>query len=199
MATAQELVEAAQAIQLPLDPDAVQAMTDAGTWVVANMRDVEWALEQAAQSQAEVDGIQQQLVDLVNRAKARAAQLEEKAQARLDFFKGRIAEYAEAHRDELLVGKKKSRDFLSGRVGWRLKTGRLVVTDKLLLNEWLAEQAPHLYRVVLEPQMKELQAQAKQDGIIPPGCTYNEEQDELFVEAQGLPTLEAVVAKKELK
>jgi phage host-nuclease inhibitor protein Gam len=188
-----ELVQAAAAVQEPLDADAIVAT---GAWSPKNKNDVEWALEEAARSQGEIDAINAQLKDLIARATIRAGQLMLTAENRKAFFLGRVAEWAAPRREELLVGKKKSVDFLAGRVGWRLKTGRLVVTEKLALNEWLADQEPRFYRVVLEPQMKELQAQTKIDGIIPPGCTYNEEMDELFVEANGIPELPA--AKKEL-
>lgn len=187
------IVEAAAAIQEPLEPHAI---AEAGAWAPKSIRDVEWALECLAESEAEVVAIDAQLSDLIARATARADAIKAKAQSRIAFFGGRVAEFAEAHKGELLVGKKKSREFLSGRVGWRKKGGKLVVTDKAALSDWLTTQDPALFRVEVKPEMKALQDLCRTTGIVPPGTDFEPERDEVFVETTPLPTLNAAPQKE---
>jgi phage host-nuclease inhibitor protein Gam len=187
------IVEAAAAVQEPLEADAIARD---GAWAPRSIRDVEWALECIAESKAEVADIDAQLEDLITRAKARAEKIKGPAQNRIAFFSGRVAEFAEGHKGDLLVGKKKSRDFLSGRIGWRKKGGKLVVADKAALADWLSTQDPALYRVEVKPEMKALQELAATQGIIPPGCDFEPERDEVYVEAAPLPTLNAVPRKE---
>jgi phage host-nuclease inhibitor protein Gam len=180
------IIEAALATQEPMEPDAI---VEKGAWAPQTIRDVEWALEMAGESEAEVAEIDGQLADLVARATARAEALKSRAMNRVTFFKGRVAEFAVANRADLLVGKAKSRNFLSGKVGFRKRGGKLRVDDKEALTAWLAGQDPSLFRVTLAPEMKALQEQFARDGIIPPGCTFENERDEVYVEAAPLPTL----------
>ena len=187
------IVEAAAASQEPLEPAAI---VEAGVWEPRTLRDVEWCLEQIAESEAEQADIDEQLRDLIARATARADKIKAGSQNRVAFFTGRVSQFAEKNKADLLIGKAKSRQFLSGKIGWRRRSGRLVVTEKIALADWLATQDPSLFRIKIEPEMKALQAQVQKDGIIPPGCTWNEEMDELYVEASPLPTLNAAPAKE---
>jgi phage host-nuclease inhibitor protein Gam len=169
-----------------MEPDAI---VEHGAWAPQTIRDVEWALECIAESEAEVAEIDGQLADLVARATARAEALKARAMNRVTFFKGRVAEFAVANRADLLVGKAKSRNFLSGKVGFRKRGGKLRVDDKEALAAWLAGQDPSMFRIRLEPEMAVLQKQFQTDGVIPPGCTFESERDEVYVEASPLPTL----------
>ena len=183
-----DLVTAAAAAQEPLEADAI---VEKGAWAPQTIRDVEWALECVAESEAEVAEIDGQLADLVARATARAETLKARAQGRIDYMKGRVAEFAVANRADLLVGKAKSRNFLSGKVGFRKRGGKLKVEDKKALEVWLSTQDPRFFRVTLAAEMAELQKQFAQDGVVPPGCTFESERDEVYVEAEPLPTLTA--------
>lgn len=166
--------------QEPLEPD---RLATEGAWRPETIRDVEWCLECVAESEAEVAAIEAQLADVKLRAEARAERLMENAKRRAVYFEGRAAEFAEANREDFLVGKKKSRDFLSGRIGWRKKGGKLKVEDKDALAAWLTTQDAKFYRVKVEPEMSELQAHAKATGEVPPGTAWEEEHDEIYIEA----------------
>jgi phage host-nuclease inhibitor protein Gam len=181
-----DLVAAAAEAQEPLEPDAI---VERGAWTPQSIRDVEWALECIAESEAEVAEVDGQLADLIARAQARRDLIASRAQNRIDYMKGRVAEFAVAHRADLLVGKAKSRNFLSGKVGFRKRGGKLKVEDKKALEAWLAGQDPKFFRVSLAPEMAALQEQFQKDGVIPVGCTFESERDEVYVEAAPLPTL----------
>lgn len=182
-----DLVTAAAAAQEPLDPS---TLADVGAWVVASIRDLEFALECIGESRAEMDSIDAQQADAFARIKARADMLKEKALRRVTYFEGRAAEYLEAHRSEILIGKKKSREFIGGKVAWRAKGGRLIVTNKDELAAWLTTQDdPTLMRVTVAPDMKALQDMAHTKGIVPPGTDWDPERDELHIESVPLPTL----------
>jgi phage host-nuclease inhibitor protein Gam len=189
------IVEAAAAAQEPLEP---LAIAEAGAWAPKSIRDVEWALECVAESEAEIASIDEQLSDLIARATARAEKLKASAANRVAFFKGRVAEFAENHKAELLIGRTKSRQFLSGTVAWRRKPAKLVVTDKDALAKWLETQDPSLFRVTVAPEMRALQELTTTTGIVPPGTDYEPERDELTVKATPLPTLNAAPDRKEL-
>ena len=195
------LVAAAEAAQPSRDELLAlleSSVTPVTPWTPAGDRDVEWALECIAESEAESASIDQQLADLVERATARANALKVKAERRADFFRGRVTDYAEANKAGLLTGKKRSREYLSGKIGWRKRGGKLVVADRQALADWLMTQDPALYRMRLEPEMKALQELARTQGVIPPGCDWEPERDELHVEASPLPTITATPTTKEL-
>jgi phage host-nuclease inhibitor protein Gam len=187
------IIEAALATQEPMEPDAI---VEKGAWAPQTIRDVEWALEMAGESEAEVASIDEQEADAIARIKARADALRAKAERRATYFKGRVAEFASAHRADLLVGTKKSREFIAGSVAWRKKAGGLVVTDKAALEAWLATQDPSLFRIKLEPEMKALKALLDTQGIIPPGCDLRPEVEELTVKTNPLPTLSPPAMEK---
>lgn len=182
------LVKAAEESQEPLEDYSPDALAAGGSWMPSSIRDLEWALECVAESEEEIAQVDAQLADVIKRATARADKLKAMAQRRAHYFSGRVAEYAEAHRSELLTGTKKSRELIAGRIGWRKKGGRIRVEDKAALAAWLETQPVErgLARVKLEPDMAALQANCKETGEVPPGCTFEEERDEVYVEAEML-------------
>lgn len=184
--SATELVRAAEAAQDPLEDFSPDVIATAGQWKPRTIRDVEWALECIGESEAEVAAVEAQLADVIARAKVRAAHIREAANRRANFFRTVVQDFANQNRADLLVGKKKSRDFIAGRIGWRKHGGRLRVEDKDALGEWLEGQDASLYRVEVKPEMSALQAHARDTGEIPPGCVWEEEHDELYVEATPL-------------
>lgn len=188
-----DLAAAAESAQAPLDPTTIH---ERGEWAPRTISDVEFALECAAESESEIAALDASLKSAIARLEARADAIRSKARARADYFIARVAEFAQAHRSDILIGKKKSRDLLSGRIGWRKKGGKLTVIDKAALSDWLPTQDASLYRVKVEPEMKALQALAASQGIIPPGCEWEPERDEIYVEANPLPVIDGTQMKE---
>lgn len=174
-----------EAEQEPLDAD---ALATEGAWSPRSLRDVEWSLECIGESEAEIAAIEAQEADAIARIRQRVARIKESAERRASYFRGRVAEWAESHRAEILAGKKKSRELVAGVIGWRKKGGRLRVVDKAALAEWAAAQPVELglFRVKVEPEVAEIQKHAKASGEIPPGCEWEEEHDEIHIEAASL-------------
>ena len=128
--------------------------------------------------------------DAKRRLDAKRDQLLDKVQRGIAFFESRITRYAEENRDALLGGgAKKSVALLNGVVGWRRRTGRVVVEDEKALVEWLqAQPNTDLYRVKVEPQMVAIQDLYKRTKQIPPGCVYQEEYEKLYIEPANVGT-----------
>ena len=155
-------------------------------WAIADIGSLEWAMSRIADLQEEQAENEVALAEAHKRLDARAAQLQDKVNRGLGFFKGAVMRYMEAHRAELLKGgKKKSRSMLYGILGWRSAGGRLKVTDKDALAAWLMQQPVELglYRVKVEPEMRALQDYCRSANIIPPGTELDPEREVAFVNA----------------
>jgi len=155
-------------------------------WQIDSLDSLDWALLRKGECEAEVAAIEAQYTAAVTRLRAHADALVRKARRGAGFFTFKIGEYAEAHRSDLLGhGKRKSRDLLHGRIGWRSKGERLVVEDKEALAAWLAAQPIEsgLARVTLAPDMRALQDLLKRTGEIPPGCVVEPESETLHIES----------------
>jgi len=107
------------------------------------------------------------------------------------FFRYKLSEWADAHQGEILHGKRRSRDLLHGRIAWRSKAERLVVTDKAALAEWLATQPVEsgTYRMRIEPEIRVLQDRFKGTGEIPPGMDLEPASESLHIEPAPMPAL----------
>ena len=188
------IVEQAEAMQAPVE----EHLAPPG-WNVKNESDAEFAFRCVNESQAEIDNIDAQLTALIVAATERADAIKAKAQSRVSFFTAALATYAEQHKGELLIGKKRSRDFIGGTFSWRKKGGGPVVTDKAALVSWLTEHGdPSLMRVRVEPDLVAIKASIEATGVIPTGMDIEPERDELQVKATPLPILSAPSSTKEL-
>lgn len=161
-----------------------------GGWQIETIASADWALCRLAECEAEGEEIERQAEAAIKRIRERAEVLKAKVARGAGFFRYKLAVYAETHRGELLRGKKKSREFLHGAIGWRRTGGRLRVADKDALLAWLAEQpiTSGLYRMKLEPEMAAIQSAFKERGEIPPGCEIEPETDEIKITANAPET-----------
>jgi phage host-nuclease inhibitor protein Gam len=117
----------------------------------------------------------------------RAAELTARAERGAAFFRYRLAEYAHAQRAFLLGGgKKKSRELVGGTLGWRSRSGRLVVEDEAALNAWLERQPVEsgLYTVRVKAVMAALNAYFAGTNEIPPGCIWDPGGETFYVKVQ---------------
>lgn len=169
-----------------------------GTWMVTNPTSLDWALSRLADLERQVADIAAQEADAHARITVRAEKLRAKAACGVAFFSSHIQRYAHSNRPALLGGgKKKSRELLSGVVGWRAMQGKLVVEDKKALEKWLMQQPPEsgLYRTDVKPNMEALKALHAEKGTIPPGCIWvdGDEWGTFYMEPQ--PPVTALAVK----
>jgi phage host-nuclease inhibitor protein Gam len=158
-----------------------------GPWKIETITSADWALARMAELQAEADSIDEQAQKAKERIDARAASLKERIARGLGYFRYKLLEYAETHKATLLGGgKKKSRTFLHGTLGWRRRGGKLVVKEPDALRAWLVTQPVEsgLYRMKVEPEMVELQRRFKEHGECPPGCDAEPDIDEPYVKVE---------------
>jgi phage host-nuclease inhibitor protein Gam len=167
-----------------------------GAWQITTTTSADWAIQRKAECDAEAEEIDRQAEAAIARIRARADALKAKAARGAAYFTYKLAEWAERNRETLLHGKKKSRDFIAGTIGWRKAGGRLKVNDKDALLAWLVTQPIEsgLYRMAVEPEMRALQESAKRDGPIPPGCIWEPESETFYVKTEAPAT---TLAKKE--
>jgi phage host-nuclease inhibitor protein Gam len=183
--------------ELPADLEAYEDVENpevrGGGWKIETIQSADWALARLSELQAEADSIDEQAKAGVARIRARAEALKAKVARGIGYFEFKLLEYAETHRKAMLGGgKKKSRSFIHGTVGWRTKNkgGRLVVEDAKALEAWLVAQPVErgLFRQKIEPELRALQALFADTGEIPPGCNVEEEIDEPYVKVEAPET-----------
>lgn len=158
-------------------------------WTIESLGSADWALSRVGDLEAEIAENESIAAEAIARIEERTRLLNERANRGVRFFRGKLAEYAEAHRAELLKGgKAKSRKLLHGQIAWRAKGGGLVVTDAAALLAWAQRQPAELEltRVKEEPALAAIKAHAEANGLIPPGMTATESTDELKITATGL-------------
>jgi phage host-nuclease inhibitor protein Gam len=162
---------------------------DSGTvetaWRCENKPTADWIMRRLAALRAEEASIDAQAAATIKRVEERAAQLKMRIERGIGFFTFHLQSYCEREKAALLGGgKKKSADLLHGRIGWRSVGGKLKVVDKDALLAWLETQPAELglYRVKLEPEMRAIQDRFRADGVIPPGCEYQPQEDHFYAE-----------------
>lgn len=160
-----------------------QSVTPA--WRIENLQTADWSLRRLAECEAEAAAIDAQYAAAVGALTKRRDDLKAKAERGAGFFRFKLAEYAERERKTLLKGRKKSHDFLHGRIGFRAKAERLEVVNRDALVEWLSAQPIEsgLYRVKVEPEVRALQERFKSTGEIPPGMDVTPAEETVQIDA----------------
>jgi phage host-nuclease inhibitor protein Gam len=184
MITAGEVPDAFAGYEDEADPSV------GGGWLIRDLGSADWAISRVAECQAEAAEIDRQADAAIERINRRREALKEKAARGEAFFRARLLMFAETHRDEILTGKKRSREFVHGRIQFRKKAERLVVKDREALLAWLATQPVEagLYRVRLEPELRAIQDRFKTAGEIPPGCEVEPESETVEIKTEAPET-----------
>ena len=180
-----------------VSPDDLAPPGHDGPWRPATLSDLDFCLERVGEFEAEVDEIRSQFARAVETLSKRADAIAAQAERGAAWFRSLAEGFVLEARGDLLPGKKKSRDFLHGRVSFRSHAEKLVVTDKAALVAWLESQPDvALYRLKVEPEMKALQAKFKATGELPPGCDFEPASETLTITAAPPVTLEDVHRKE---
>ncbi|MBN1442850.1 MAG: host-nuclease inhibitor Gam family protein [Planctomycetes bacterium] len=155
-------------------------------WSIGSEGEADWAFERIQYLDAHIGAIEEQEKAAIARIQARAAALKEVSNRGVMFFSAALMEYGEREKKALLGGgKKKSRTFLHGTIGWRKKGGKLTWIDEAATLNWAKSRPVEqgLYRVKYELEKKAIQDATKAENIIPPGCELEPETDEVYVKA----------------
>jgi phage host-nuclease inhibitor protein Gam len=186
MSTATDLVAAAAEAQEPVDGEAL-----APTGWKPKPSDLMDVLGWAGDAQAAIDSIDAQVAVVTARIKEQADKLKAPHVRRREYALALAAECATANKDSLLTGKRRSVEFLTGKISWRRKGGRLDIVNAEELEAWLTTQDPKYFRVRVLPEKKELTALVEATGVIPPGCEWVEPKDDLSIDVSPAPSLTA--------
>lgn len=159
---------------------------------IQDVEQMDWALMRLAECEAEADRVDALVEAAIARVRARGAALKEQAMSGVRFFRGRVEEYAVAHRKELLGhGKSKTVKLLHGSVGWRKTGGDFTVNDKDALLAWAQQQPVErgFVRIKEEAAWSEIKKHAKETGEVPPGVDVEPEGEEFKVDAVAMEAL----------
>lgn len=152
-------------------------------WSVQTLSDADWVLQRLSDLRAEEDELASLFKAAVERAQLKRDQLLGKIKRGVGFFEAHLRLYAEANRAELLKGgKRKSRDLIWGRLGWKTKASRLTIVDTDACLAWCQRQPVEtgVLRIKEEPALAVIQERFKRTGEVPPGCEVSEESEEFF-------------------
>jgi len=188
-----ELIAAVDAITRPAPPpeyiDEEDSTVRTG-WMIQTRNTANWAMQRDAQERKAIANLESEREDVIRRVNARYDSLIDKCKRAIAFFESHLGMWATDNRAELLKGSNlKSIDLGSGRIGWRKQSPRLVVVDDQALGAWLREQDDvNLFRIKIEPAMKELQDNFKAKGVIPPGMELVTAQEKIYFDPIDLTT-----------
>lgn len=119
-------------------------------WRIDSIESADWALEQMADAERELEELARLEAAAIKRIKERTASLARPHENRRAYFEAQLRSYAESNRTSLLgKGKKKSKGFPNGTIGWREKKPQLVIRDKETVLAWALEREheyPHFIR-----------------------------------------------------
>ena len=165
-----------------VDADKALALTEApedapAGWAVRSVGEADWALERIARARLELAELDAQYEAAVRRLAERRDALRREPARTVAFFEGHLRLWAEGQKDTICSGRKKSRAFLSGRIGWRARPLRLVVQDASALEAWATQQG--LTRA--EVDMSQVREHSRRTGEVPPGCDTEGGEDAFFV------------------
>jgi phage host-nuclease inhibitor protein Gam len=165
-------------------PEGEHDLTPEPGWSIPDLATLEWALERLSAVKAQIRENDELTKQALERFQLRVESLKRAPLAQAEFLETAILAYATGHRAELLKGgKKKSREFPGGTVGWRKGGGRLQVLDEAKALEWAKQQPLELglYHVEVKLSKSGLSEYFKTSGEVPPGCDVDEETETAYV------------------
>lgn len=163
-----------------------------GPWQVQGPDSADWALGKLAEYRAQVAEVERQAEAAHAVIEARRLALVKRIGGEAAGFEAALTDYAVNHRADIVSGKRKSKDYLHGRIQFRAKGAKLVIEDAAALAVWLEAQPAEagLWRVKIEPDKKALDAYFEKTDVLPPGCKYEPATESITVETIDVPRLE---------
>jgi phage host-nuclease inhibitor protein Gam len=153
-------------------------------WRIESIIDADWALERLRALDQEISDAEEMEQAAVARIKLRTQKLTAAAQRGKEFFYGKLREYAETHRPELVSGKKKSRALTHGTIGWKKAGGQPVKKDEAALLDWARAQPPESEFLKIEesPNWALIKAHVKKTGELVPGTDLEPEREDFYID-----------------
>jgi len=167
-------------------PDLEDGIAVPETWTIQDLATADWALSRIADLEREIAENESLAETAIARIKLRTELLNERASKGLAFFRSRIEGYAQANREHLIPGKKKTRSLLHGSISWRSTPERLKVVDASATLTWAQTQPIEagLIRIKEELDKPALNALFKSTGEMPPGTELEPAKEELQIKAE---------------
>jgi len=161
------------------------------TWIPTTIRDIEYALGVIGAVEAEVAEFTAQAEAARAVIASRESAFLYKAHNRMEYLRVAVLDWAKANRDQVVRGKLKSRELLSGTISFRSTGERVVVTDADALIAWAQEK--HLDLLDYKPRIdkKALDAFVLTTGEVPPGVDVTAPIETVTLKTNPLPTLTA--------
>jgi phage host-nuclease inhibitor protein Gam len=173
-------------VQEPYRDDEDEAVREDGPWEPSDLNSVDWALKRIGALEKEISDNEEMASRRIQEIHERLGRLNEKAMRGVEFFRKRLEAYAISNRDALLGGgKKKSRGFIHGTVGFRKKPGLLKTVDRAALMAWVRELPVEmeLVRMKEEPDLDRIKKHAEEKQLVPPGMQWEPEVEEIQIRA----------------
>jgi len=161
---------------------------------VQNIGGLDWAGGKWAEYERGISENERLMVAAVARIRDRTEALNAPLEREAEKFRTAIEIYAHSHRDEILVGRAKSRTLPSGlMLAWRTKPAVLEVTDYDALWEWANGEGAAADPIFPEPPPRTIRDMFSKSGlnehvkktkVIPPGVRRIPESETLTVSAE---------------
>lgn len=156
-------------------------------WSIKDLPSADWALSRIADFEREAAENKAVAEANIARTKLRLELLNARLEHGAAFFRGKLREFAETNRAELLGGgRKKSRSLEHGSIGWRKSKSGLEVKDAEALLAWARAQPVELdlVRTTEAPALVAIKERFEGTGEVPDGCEVKPETEELFIKAE---------------
>lgn len=167
--------------------DQAEDTPEGSDWKCDNLEKADWALKRLGEIYEEVavnEAIAEKHIwSVTERLKRVNAPLTKS----VEFFRSVLVEFAESHRDEIVRGKKKTRELIHGKLSFRTKPGRLKVVDDAALLAWARARPVEegLVRIKEEVCLREVQEHAEKEQFLPPGMEWEPESQSIEVKTTG--------------
>jgi phage host-nuclease inhibitor protein Gam len=163
---------------------------------VTDLSSVEHHLARVGDEEADIARLDAAAAAAITAITKRHEFLVRKTQVRAAYRRTLIEEWVRSHRDEIVKGKRKTRDFLTGSISIRTNPEKVVVNDPEATLAWAQDK--HLELVNPKPTLdkKALDKLVLGTGEIPPGVDVNPATETILIKPHPLPTIDATTTKE---